>query len=115
MEWLVIVLIVGGALTYAAVQFGLQVADKTARHIKASDAAKAQRAEAIRSQMEKRTIELLMEFSSLDDSDVALLLHDELVNARVSDPAYFAWANAAHVGRIRRTLLVEAARASRKA
>lgn len=66
--------------------------------------------------VERRALELLVEFEGgLTDEQAAVLIHDELVNARVCDPAPYTWATPATVGRLRRTLVLAVARDRRAA
>lgn len=69
-----------------------------------------QRVEEGQRAMEHRALQLLAEFPMLSDEEVGLLLHDELVNARISDACYMRWANADTVGRMRRTAVVASVR-----
>ncbi len=60
----------------------------------------------IRARSEKRALDLLLEFPTLTDQDIANLMRDELMNMRTPHREYYAWATADTVGRVRRTLLV---------
>lgn len=62
--------------------------------------------EHIRQQSELRALSLLVELPNLSDEDIALLMHDELVNMRCTTQAYFQWATPETVGRVRRTALL---------
>lgn len=56
---------------------------------------------------------MLAEFPNLSDHEIAVLMHDELMNNRTTEPEWFRWATADTVGRMRRTILVHIARNSR--
>ena len=64
--------------------------------------------------VEKRFIDLMIEFPELDDLALATVMRDELQNKRITDGEFFRWATTETAGRIRRTLTIAAARAERK-
>lgn len=76
-------------------------------------AAEHARAHEIQTLSERRALELIVEFPQLSDVDIATLMRDELLNMRSRDQRYFAWATPETVGRMRRTLVIEAVRAER--
>lgn len=62
---------------------------------------------------ERRAAELITEFPTLGDLEIATLMHDELVNMRSPHRAYYAWVVPANVARVRRTIAIAALRAQR--
>lgn len=66
--------------------------------------------DAAQTHVERRVLHLMQELPHLDDDELALLVHDELVTGRVRDAEYYRWATAQTVGRIRRLVLLEAGR-----
>lgn len=109
----IVVLVVGGAII-GGIKGLAHVAQEGGQMLKQAARQKEQRRADVQTFMERRAVELLVEFPALDDAELAKLLHDELVNNRVTEAEFFRWANDATVGRMRRTLLVEAARQSRQ-
>ncbi len=75
---------------------------------------RAARTEEVRQRSERRALELVVEFPGLDDAEIAQLMRDELMNMRSAHHEYYGWATAETVGRMRRTLFVEAVRRSRE-
>lgn len=86
----------------------------TARAGEAVVARRAAGKELARSIVERRIIELFMEFPDRDPDAIALLVHDELVNDRRKDPELFRWATAETARRLHRTAAIEAERATRR-
>ncbi len=78
------------------------------------DAAPREQPEEVRTLVERRLVELLAEFPTLSDEDVTQLMLDELVNKRVEEREFFKWATVATTARLRRTIVVETLRASRR-
>lgn len=78
------------------------------------DAAPTDEPEEVRTLVERRLVELLEEFPALTDEDVTQLMLDELVNKRVKEREFFKWATVATTARLRRTIVVETLRASRR-
>lgn len=62
---------------------------------------------------ERRAAELIAEFPTLGDIEIATLMHDELTNMRSPHRVFYDWAHPANVARIRRTMAVQAIRAQR--
>ena len=75
-----------------------------------SAAARGEEQEEVRALVERRIVELLEEFPKLTDEDITQLMLDELVNKRVGHREFFKWTTA----RLRRTIVVETLRASRR-
>lgn len=112
-EWIIIALAVAGALVYGAVQFVRMTAAATAREIRGVVHARERRKQDARTWVERRALQLLAEFPDMEDASIAMLLRDELLNARATDQELYTWATADTVGRMRRTILVHLARQER--
>lgn len=56
--------------------------------------------------VERRCWAIMVEFPELSDEEVALLVHDEIVNAMGYATEYLAWATAQTVARLRRTAVI---------
>lgn len=65
--------------------------------------------------VERRIFELMHEFPAMTDAQIATLVRDELLNARIHDPKMHSWANEETVARLRRTIFLELARRERDA
>jgi hypothetical protein len=111
-------LIVGLGVSIAAVRWVLKaIADSL--HSYNDGAARSRQAILDRSarvqlESEKKALALAVEFPQLSDEEIALLMRDELINMRTPHVEYFNWAVPETVGRMRRTLLVEAVRRQRE-
>ncbi len=63
--------------------------------------------------VERRMVQIWRDDPDLTTTQVATLVRDELLNCRVHDPAYFAWATEETAERLLRTVLVELRREAR--
>lgn len=60
--------------------------------------------------VERRVLQLMVEFPSMGDADVALLARDEILNLAGDERALLRWATEETVARLRRTLMLNAMR-----
>lgn len=112
--WIMIGLCVVGGIVLGTVK-GLWVGGSELKNAYvASNAQRQYRADQIRTLTERRALQMLAEFPNLSDHEIAVLMHDELMNNRTGEQEWFRWATAETVGRMRRTILVEIARQSRQ-
>lgn len=116
MDVLIVLILIGGA-SVGALHWLVRWSERAG--LSATRAELAQRRYAgereheIQTQSEQRALHLLAEFPSLSDEEIATLMRDELLNMRSTERGYFEWATPATVGRMRRTVVVEAVRAAR--
>jgi len=64
--------------------------------------------------VERRAVDLMFEFPQATDEEISILLRDELDNHRVEEREAFEFATRATVSRMRRTVVLNAVRESRK-
>lgn len=69
------------------------------------DVSREMRNDSAQTWVERRVIEILHEDPNAPDEVIAQLVRDELVNYRIRDPEFFAWASAETVARIKRTAI----------
>lgn len=112
-SYVVFGLALAGSIVVAVVKAVAQGAKEVSATMAHTRQVREVRAGDIQTRSERRAIELLLEFPNLDDSEVAMLMRDELMNMRTPHREYYAWATPETVGRMRRTILVEVARQGR--
>ncbi len=105
MEIVIVLMVLGGGLVFAIHQAYLWSERET--HRARFESVAVARREEIQGRSEIRAVELMIEFPTLSDDEIATLMRDELINRRSREPRYFEWATTETVARMRRTIIVE--------
>lgn len=113
-SWILLVLSVVVTAIVAVIKGLGQAAGELQVDMARNRAVRAHQAEDVRLRSERRALELLVEFPEATDDFIAQLMRDELMNMRSQHREYYDWATPDTVGRMRRTLVVEAVRRSRE-
>ncbi len=106
--WLVVLAIFGGVAWFV-----VKLAQGAAEGVQDAQRLRTQRQADIRATVERRLLQLVVEFPEMYDADIAMILRDELQNAHEPRAEFYQWATPETVGRIRRTLLLQIARDER--